>query len=144
MEDNQKEDEQERGKETWWSQGFVSRVPVYLFLLWVARALYTLDGLSRFLFLTVSVSHIQTGRFQAAAGQEKKTKTMKTKRKKEMQEEEYGRNCRRRPPRLITMQACDTRSRNSAQALAKEGKREEKKRRNIKNTNKNTIYKARE
>ncbi len=31
---------------------FVSRVPVYLFLLWVARALYTLDGLSRFLSLS--------------------------------------------------------------------------------------------
>jgi hypothetical protein len=39
--ETKKESEQERGRETWcglWV--FVSRVPVYLFLLWVARVIH--------------------------------------------------------------------------------------------------------
>jgi hypothetical protein len=44
----------------------VSRVPVYLFLFWVARALYTLDSLSWFLSIFLSRAYRQ-----AAAGQEK-------------------------------------------------------------------------
>jgi hypothetical protein len=58
---------------------FVSRVPVYLFLLWVARALYTLDSL----FLVFFLSLFHTNRqISGSRRLRKKTKKMKMKTKK--------------------------------------------------------------
>ncbi len=97
-------------------------MPVYLFLLWVARALYTLDGLSR--FLSLSHTNRQTDFRQQQA--KKKKKTIKTKRKRKMQEEEYGRNCRQS---LSTSSSTDYNAGvryKTEERRAKEGKEEKK------------------
>ena len=96
-EDDQEESERGRGKETWWSQGFVSSVPVYLFLLWAtrSRALHTLDvlfpSLARSRSRSLSLFQRQTGILRiaavvvvaaaAAAGKNKKLKMQKKQKK---------------------------------------------------------------
>jgi hypothetical protein len=99
--------------------GFVSRVPVYLFLLWVARALHTLDGLS-----FSSHTHKQADFRQQQQAKKKKTKEKKDAgrcRKKNTEGIVVSR-CRR-PPRLITTQACDIKPKNGARKKGKKRKK---------------------
>jgi flagellar biosynthesis component FlhA len=94
MEDDQEASERERGKETWWSQGFVLRAPVYLFLLLGCKRV---THVGCFLSLALSLFTLsQTDCRQQQAKKKKKKQKMQKKRKKkqkrETQEEKYGRN----------------------------------------------------
>jgi hypothetical protein len=76
--------------------GFLCRACLFIYFCSGLRALYTLDSLSRFLSLPLSLylTYKQADFRQQQAKKKKKKMMMKTKRKGGMQEEEYGRNRR--------------------------------------------------
>ena len=143
---------EKREKETWWSQGFVSRAPVYLFLLLGCECL-THVGFS--LSLSLGFSPLQAAAGKEENGEEKEeaedAREVEGKKEEEeveegTREEKYGRNCRRSSSsadcRASMRQNKNGRS-NSASMRKKRKKKNKKKWRNIKNTNKYATHTTR-